>query len=524
MLKNVFSQFYNYVSGLASWKASAGSQKRIKLTSSMHFNMRSFSKNQHGVVAIVFVVLAVPLLLVISLAVNYTMGSKLQTSLQDAADAAALAAVSPGVYSRKNTPEVQQKLSSEAAIKAFNAMVPPDSQVTSTTLVTKMEPDSLTAVFTFTGKTNMVLQAAGDGKMSLGGTATAYAGQQTSEYIDLFVLIDVSQSMATGADPATQARMNADPQMKYCDFACHVNADPRKGDLNIVDTMAVAISKGYQLRIDIVKRALSDILQKAKDLTADPNVVLRIGLYTFNSDFNEIRPLTSDFNALKSDINNLSISTFRSGTNIKYALDQLNNKISANISKNRKTYAMLVTDAVSDSAMFLPNAGPLGLFPGFVVSPNGTFSANRCYSETPSPDQNPPRGYNVPSTSNVSSGPCIPDPPASGHQGFDTMSLMGIDPAWCQGIKSLGVTMTTLYVEFGKLLDYSRTNKMDFNRNEWRHIYANDYIIPKLPSLMSACASSAADAFVANDSASVNDAVNKIFEKYMFHPIVRLTH
>jgi hypothetical protein len=101
---------------------------------------------------------------------------------------------------------------------------------------------------------------------------------------------------------------------------------------------------------------------------------------------------------------------------------------------------------------------------------------------------------------------------------------MGIDPSWCQGIKDLGVTMTTLYVQFGSLPDYSRTNKADPNRREWRYILLNQYIIPQLPQWMAACASTTNDAYVANDTASVTKAINDIFEKNVFIPIVRLTH
>ena len=180
------------------------------------------------------------------------------------------------------------------------------------------------------------------------------------------------------------------------------------------------------------------------------------------------------------------------------------------------------------------------------VDKTTNYSETTCWSDTPSPD-NPdankvPQGpFAVPKTLPRSARPCVPDPQTkqldsynsstgqitSGevlHKGQPAMSLMGIDPSWCQGIKDLGVTMTTLYVQFGNLKDYSTTDTRDWFRNEWRYIFLNNYVIPNLPSYMSQCASSPAEAFTANDAASVQNAFNTIFGKYLSAANVRLTH
>ena len=84
--------------------------------------------------------------------------------------------------------------------------------------------------------------------------------------------------------------------------------------------------------------------------------------------------------------------------------------------------------------------------------------------------------------------------------------------------------MTTLYVQFGNLRTYSNTNQSDWFRNEWRYIFLNNYVIPNLPSYMSQCASTAADAYTANDATSVQAAFDGIYAKYLKSPNVRLTH
>ena len=73
--------------------------------------LHRFMVQENGVVAVIFVIVAVPMLYAIGLAVNYTQGNKVLTTLQDAADAAALASVSPGVYSRALSASAQQNAS-----------------------------------------------------------------------------------------------------------------------------------------------------------------------------------------------------------------------------------------------------------------------------------------------------------------------------------------------------------------------------------------------------------------------------
>jgi hypothetical protein len=372
------------------------------------------------------------------------------------------------------------------------------------------------------------------GDLTLSGTATAYAGRQTFEYIDLFILVDVSQSMATGADLATQNSMNADSEMSNCDFACHFSGAG--------DTVATAARKGYKLRIDVVKEALTSLISQVKDATGDPRNTLRIGLYTFASNYNEVVPLSSDFDALQKEVNNLSIAKYYSGTYFQGALTSLKSKIQEYNTPGRKKFVMLVTDGVSDSAQAIDN-GKGSIY--WQVDKNTNYSATKCWSENPSPDNRDSNGvpqgpFAVPTTSPKSARPCVPDPevslsgidpisnivssPIVIHAGQPVMSLMGIDPSWCQGIKDIGVTMTTLYVQFGNLKGYSTTNTRDWFRNEWRYIFLNNYVIPNLPDYMSQCASSSAEACTANDAASVQSAFNTIFGKYLSAANVRLTH
>jgi Flp pilus assembly protein TadG len=486
--------------------------------------LHRFMVQENGVVAIIFVIIAFPMLYVIGVAVNYTQGNKVLTTLQDAADSAALASVAPGVYIRTLSAGAQQNASATAGVNAFLAMVPPGVTITGTSLTTKVNTNGMKGVFSYTASMPAGLLSSILGNITLSGAATAYSGSQTSEKVDLFILIDVSQSMATGADLATQKKMMADPQMSNCDFACHF--------AGAGDTVAVAARKGYKLRIDVVRDALTNFISQVKTAAADPSNTLRVGIYTFASGYNEVTGLTTNYDQVLNDIKNLSIPQYYNGTYFQGALASLRNKIQQYNTPGREKYVMLVTDGVSDSAQAVSN-GKGSIY--WKVDPATNYSATTCWTTSPSPDNYDKNGvpqgpFTVPTTNPRTTRPCVPDPtvPATkktgAHAGQPEFSLMGIDPSWCNVIKNIGVKMTTLYVQFGNLPGYSTTNQKDWFRNEWRYIFLNNYVIPSLPTSMAQCATSSDYAFTANDAASVQDAFNTIFEKYMSAPNVRLTH
>ena len=120
-------------------KASSTKSSEVKPSSfAASSPLQRFAKNEKGVVAIFFVIMAMPLLYATGLAVNYTDGSQIKVSLQDAADAAALASVSPGVYNKALSPTAQQTASAAAATQTFSAMVPSGVTVTGSSVTTKV--------------------------------------------------------------------------------------------------------------------------------------------------------------------------------------------------------------------------------------------------------------------------------------------------------------------------------------------------------------------------------------------------
>ncbi|NDB69192.1 MAG: VWA domain-containing protein [Methylocystaceae bacterium] len=523
-MRRILSRITDRVAGQIINKIFPDRSTKTNVSEHTRSLLQRFMVQENGVVAVIFVIVSFPLLYAIGLAVNYTQGNKVLATLQDAADSAALASVAPGVYVRGQNAGAQQNASSAAATSAFMAMVPPGVSITGTSVSTKVNPNGMKGVFSYTASMPAGLLSSVLGRMNLSGTATAYSGIQTAEKVDLFVLIDVSQSMATGADLATQKRMMADPQMSNCDFACHF--------AGAGDTIAVAARKGYKLRIDVVKEALTTFVTQMKDAAADPKNTLRIGLYTFASGYNEVTPLTTNYDQVLRKIQNLSIPQYYNGTYFQGALDSLRNKIQQYNTPGREKFVMLVTDGVSDSAQAVSNGKGSIVWK---VDPATNYSGTTCWGEKPSPDNYDKNGvpqgpFAVPTTAPRNARPCVPDPYVPGtkkigsHAGQPEFSLMGIDPSWCNGIKNIGVTMTTLYVQFGELPRYSNGNQKDWFRNEWRYIFLNNYVIPYLPTYMSQCASSPGDAFTANDAASVQAAFATIFDRYMTAPIVRLTH
>jgi len=112
------------------------------------------------------------------------------------------------------------------------------------------------------------------------------------------------------------------------------------------------------------------------------------------------------------------------------------------------------------------------------------------------------------------------------HVGFPSMSIGPMDPYWCAPpYQDLEMTFMTLYTEYPALPTYSKTDLRDWNRNEWRFIYMNDYVIPKLESSVADCSKTLAPrvkhkapdnaAFKANDAAGIAGRLNDMFSRFV---------
>jgi Flp pilus assembly protein TadG len=193
-----------------------------------------FRRDRRGNVAMIFGITAIPLLFAVAMGIDYANNARRWSQMNAAADAAALAAVSP-----------QMMLQSDAAAKIaatdmFNAQVSGFSGITATNLNIVIADSGVnrTATVSYTAEGANVFSGILNSKwMSLIGSSQA-SGQNPN--MNFYLLLDTSPSMAI---PATQEGItqmeqattpgqcsDLDPSCptaaQGCAFACHESNPP----------------------------------------------------------------------------------------------------------------------------------------------------------------------------------------------------------------------------------------------------------------------------------------------------------
>lgn len=389
------------------------------------------------------------------------------------------------------------------------------------------------------------------GKRDMPIGAYSVATMTGSDFVDLYVLVDVSQSMGLGASPADQAGMIS---TLGCAFACHTGTP----------TPADARAAGYTLRIDAIKSGLKSIAAQAK---AAGNV--RIGIYTFANNFTTVLPISSFYGnttdtcaagpcgSVYGAINSLEIAAYEAGTTIPYALDQMAKIAPASGSgksqNSARTYVLLATDGMANAIYNAPNGdwvndvkwGPYvpklytaaqwekylayedwtgGSSPAInsgVACPDYLQFENAYYNTTTVADLTALYGKDA--------TPCIAQPNWKSYAqtavgkylaagtgnatSQDLMAIQAIDPAWCAPLKNKGTNLLTLYATYhavppGELQPYVAQ--------------AGFAVAPKIWDNMKACASSPSGATLATDTASIVSSVEKIYSGMFSDKNIRL--
>ena len=164
-----------------------------------------FSADRRANVAMIFAIVLIPIIFAAGMGVDYTMAARRQTKLDAAADAAALAAVTPAEFS------ATRQHAQTAAQNMFNAQASTVTGVSSIVLtvnVTQTVSNSTvkrTALVTYTAKSATAFGGIiGQKTLNIAGGSTATAS--TAPNINFYVLADDSPSMAIPATTAGSTR------------------------------------------------------------------------------------------------------------------------------------------------------------------------------------------------------------------------------------------------------------------------------------------------------------------------------
>jgi Flp pilus assembly protein TadG len=251
-----------------------------------------FTADRRANVALTFALVLVPLTFAAGMGVDYTMAARRQTTLDAAADAAALAAVTPAMLSETSS---QAQTVGQNMFNAQASIVPGVSSIVlnvNVTQTTSNKSVTQTAVVTYTAQSATAFAGIiGEKSIKIAGSSTATAS--TAPNINFYVLADDSPSMAI---PATTAGINAmmtatanspasGTNEGGCAFACH-ESDPSADNLgnpNGEDNYALARSLSLTLRIDNLTTAIENLASTAATTAASNNATYKLAIYTFDT-------------------------------------------------------------------------------------------------------------------------------------------------------------------------------------------------------------------------------------------------
>jgi Flp pilus assembly protein TadG len=270
--------------------------------------MRRLIGDRNGNVAIIFGLSLIPIMFLTGMAMDFSSAISKRVRLNAAADAAALAAVTPAMMGQTATN------AQTAAQNIFNgtaAGVPGTSGVTPTVTVSSSN-SGLTRTVTVTYTANStnsfpnvfgLLTGQNQQTWPLSGSSTATASIQPN--INFYLLLDNSPSMAIPATSAgITAMINATSNSPKnggneggCAFACHESnpSADNLGNPNGEDNYALAKSLNVKTRIQNTATATQSLMTTAQQVAATNNAQYQAAIYTFNgSGTTTVQTLTSN--------------------------------------------------------------------------------------------------------------------------------------------------------------------------------------------------------------------------------------
>jgi Flp pilus assembly protein TadG len=279
--------------------------------------LRRFSRGRGGNVAITFALALIPAIFLIGVGLDFSGAIQKRSKLNAAADAAALAAVTPTMMTQSLA------TSKTAATNMFNAVASAATGVTSINPTINVTASGLTrtAVASYTASsTNNFSNILGQTSWSISGTSTATA--TTPPNIDFYLMLDNSPSMAIAATTAGINKMIANTKQQDggngCAFACHETSptgDDNAGNPGGIDNYQLAKNLGVVTRIQNLASATQALMSSAQSTETSSNATYRMAIYTFNTSttscsgcgFNKVQTLTSNLTTAQNSASSIDV-------------------------------------------------------------------------------------------------------------------------------------------------------------------------------------------------------------------------
>lgn len=295
--------------------------------------VRRLRRDRRGNVLMIVGLSIIPLTFSAGMAIDYSRAMRLQTKLNAAADAAALAAVTRPMMNQSssvacataknmfvgettalNGLNINTSDPSQLAISVTDSASPGGTGTTSTcssssAATTASYSRSATVTYHATSS-NAFGGILGLSTLAIHGSSTAYSA--VAPNIDFYIMIDTSPSMLLPATSSGLASMTA--ATGGCAFACHQSStsstDPGNTPrVNGVywDYYQVARNAGIVLRTDLVAGAVQNLTTLATSTAQNNHAVYRMGLSDFDYMYRQLWP-TSPMSGYNVDSNLSNVS------------------------------------------------------------------------------------------------------------------------------------------------------------------------------------------------------------------------
>jgi Flp pilus assembly protein TadG len=461
-----------------------------------NLNSRSqpFSQAKSGNVIILFALSLLPMIGMSGLAIDYGIAFSAKTKLDNAADAAAIAAVATAkAYVAANPSD--NNLTADAiaagqdrALRAFNVNagnIPFTATSIPSIQLTRPTTQTFSVIVSYKTTTiNQFGKLFGVKANNVSGSVTAKA--DIPSYLDFYLLVDVSGSMGIPSTSTGQTQLqNANGG---CQFACHFPGNGKSGSNNFGYNYATA--NGIQLRSGAVNTAVCGLLNQAQNPVVPKQY--RVGLYPFVTQMGTLAAsdnnLTNAYNqagcaqsfpsvftglldtgSTQLAINNdPSTGTGSGGTHFEIILPQIQNTITSfgdgSSSVKSRPFVFLITDGMDNGQHYSSVQSGTRYYPG--ASPYVVYS-----------------GY--------------------GNAGFDGSSPQAMTSSQCTALKSAGVTVSVLYIPYGTL---------NVGTTDVSETVAANNAIPNVPKNLTSCATTGFF-YTANTPADISAALSAMFNQ-----------
>ena len=442
------------------------------LRHSMRCHLKRIAVDRAGGLTTIFAFSLIPLIGFVGLATDYGLELAAKSKLDHAVDAAAIAAITSTqsyIVSYKGTGDPTAAaiaVGKAQGLAQFNANTGalPSTVPTPTINVTITgRLVNATAAYAFSMPT-IFMRALGSKSMSFSGSAASTL--TIPAFTNIYIVIDVSESMGIGATVADQ-------QIVYnatggCAVACHHSG-----------TTDLARNKGATLRIDVAKNAVISALNQV--INSNNATRFQVAIYTMSSKFTNVYALSSNLSGAVTAVKGLDVSTLNQdgGTNTTYGLTTLGNNLNPDgdglTSATAQGFVMMITDGVQDSDWKVQSGNSWADGYDSNFSPYSPCNQANCKKLT---------GFAVP------------------------IYIQSFDPSACSLLKSKGYTLMTLNTTY--LVPPSNLRSSSSTLNEVFD-YVQAYLQSSISSNLSACATSSTYAYSANTPSEINAAVQQMF-------------